>query len=387
MNDGRLKIMQLVSSLTVGGAEQIVLTLAERLDPSRFDAHVCSLSVVGKNGLEPAFRKLPVSLLSLDAGRFYDWRIIGQVRNYVRRQGIDLIHTHLTDADIIGRFIARTLDLPVLSTLHNVPHNYARQRRDRYLLQRFTARRWATHFVAVSPHVRMRFIQEWRIPPGRISAIPNSVRMDPFLAIPPGVPDEAGAGPTITNVARLNPQKAQHVLLQAMPAVLERFPRARLLLVGKGHLGPQLRRQAVEMGIADHVVFTGVRHDVPDILAQSDVFVLSSHWEGLPLSAIEAMAAARPVLLTDVGGNSDLVEHGRSGLLAPVDDPEQLSAGLLTLLEDGSLRLKLGKAARERVRRRFSTERFVEQYETLYARLGRAAQPNAPAASQLGEST
>jgi glycosyltransferase involved in cell wall biosynthesis len=369
----RLKIMQLVSSLTVGGAEQIVLTLADQIDNSHFETHVCSLSVVGQNGLAPEFQKLQIPLLSLNARHFYDFDAWRQVRRYARQQQIDLIHTHLTDADVVGRFVGRSLGIPVLSTLHNMPHNYARQRRDRYWLQRLTARTLATHLTAVSPKIRDLYIKQWRIPPTRINAIYNSVRMKPFLDVAPGLPAQREhEGPTITNVARFNPQKAQHVLLTAVPTVLEKFPQARLLLVGKGHLEQQLRQQAADLGISQQVIFTGVRHDIPAVLAQTDVFVLSSNWEGVPLSVIEAMAAARAVLVTDVGGNAELVEHGRSGLVVPANDAAALANGLLTLLQDEPTRLSMGLAARQRVQELFSTDRFMQQYESLYLALGMA---------------
>ncbi|MCL4267302.1 MAG: glycosyltransferase [Anaerolineae bacterium] len=371
MSESPLRILQLVSSMTIGGAEQIVLSLAERVDPRRFQTHVCSLSVIGDNSLQPEFERLHIPLLALNAGRFYDPAVVRAVRHYARQQRIDVIHTHLTDADVIGRLVGRALNIPVLSTMHNVPHNYDRQRRDRYWLERFTARYLATHLVAVSPKIREMFLSQWGISPERISAIYNSVRMEPFLAVPAGVPDVRWyPGPVITNVARLNPQKAQHLLLEAAPAVLQSYPQATFLLVGKGHLEQELRQQVQALGISQHVVFTGVRHDIPDILAQTDIFVLPSRWEGLPLSAIEAMAAARPVLVTDVGGNSELVESGRSGVVIPAADVEALTDGLLALLADEAARLALGAAARQRVQLLFSMERFIQQYEAVYTQLG-----------------
>lgn len=370
MSKSPIRILQLVSSLTIGGAEQIVLSLAERADPRRFQTHVCSLSVIGQNSLQPEFERLHIPLLALNARRFYDPAVLRAVYQYARQQQIDLIHTHLTDADVVGRLVGRALDIPVLSTMHNMPHNYARQRRDRYWLERFTARHLATHLVGVSPRIREMYVAQWGIPPGHISAIYNSVRMEPFLAVPAGVPDVRWyPGPVITNVARFNPQKAQHLLLEAAPTVLQRCPQATFLLVGKGHLENELRQQAQALGISQHVVFTGVRHDIPDILAQTDVFVLPSRWEGLPLSAIEAMAAARAVLVTDVGGNSELVESGRSGLVIPTDDVGALTDGLLALLADEAARLALGAAARQHVQLLFSTQQFIEQYETLYTQL------------------
>jgi glycosyltransferase involved in cell wall biosynthesis len=197
--------------------------------------------------------------------------------------------------------------------------------------------------------------------------------MEPFLAVPTGVPEERPyPGPIITNVARLNPQKAQHLLLEAAQIVLHQFPQAHFLIVGKGHLEQELKQRAQALGLERHVTFTGVRHDIPAILAESDIFVLSSQWEGLPLSAVEAMAAARPVVVTNVGGNTELVEHGRSGLVVPPNNIEALADGLLTLLQDRSTRITLGAAARQRVQHLFSTDRFIQQYESLYTALGYA---------------
>ncbi|MBK9055240.1 MAG: glycosyltransferase [Chloroflexi bacterium] len=366
-----LRLLQLVSTLNVGGAEQIVLNLAERVNARQFETHVCSLSRIGKQSLQPAFEKLGVPLLALDSQHFYSLKTLRTVEKYIRTQKIDLIHTHLTDADIVGRVLGRYLKIPVLSTMHNMPHNYARQRVDRYWLERLTARYWATHLVAVSPNIREMYVSEWHIPPRKISAINNSVQMESFLAVGEGVLAEREfPGPVITNVARFNPQKAQHILLAAAALVIEKVPTAHFLMVGKGHLEKPLRQQAQDLGIADNVIFTGVRHDIPHVLAQSDIFALSSLWEGVPLSVIEAMAAARPVVVTAVGGNVELVESGLSGLVVPPDSAPALAEAFLTLLRDEERRLALGRSARQRVQHLFSPEQFIQQYELLYRRLG-----------------
>ncbi len=363
----RLRILHLVTSLTVGGAEQIVLSLADKVDRQRFETHVCSLSVVSQNALQPAFEQLHIPLLTLKSRRFYDPSTFRTVYDYVRQHRIDVIHTHLTNADIMGRLIGRWLGIPVVSTFQNVPYNHTRQRWDRYWLERLTARYLATHLVAVSDSVRAQYVAEWHIPAPRLSVIYNTVRMEPFLAVPPGVPaSRPYPGPVITNVARLSPQKAQHLLLEAAQIVVAKHPTARFLIVGKGHLEAALRQQVQALGLSQHVVLTGMRHDIPAILGQSDIFVLSSKWEGFPLSAVEAMAAARPVVVTDVGGNRELVEPGQSGLIVPPDDVHALADGLLALLSNEPMRGALGAAARQRVQRLFSIERFIQQYETLY---------------------
>ncbi|HUM72036.1 MAG TPA: glycosyltransferase, partial [Chloroflexota bacterium] len=107
MSESPLRILQLVSSMTIGGAEQIVLSLAERADPRRFEMHVCSLGVVGQNSLQPEFERSGIPLLALNARRFYDPAVMRAVYQYARQQHIDVIHTHLTDADVVGRFVGR----------------------------------------------------------------------------------------------------------------------------------------------------------------------------------------------------------------------------------------------------------------------------------------
>ena len=137
------------------------------------------------------------------------------------------------------------------------------------------------------------------------------------------------------------------------------------------YLEAELRQQTRDLNLEENVVFTGVRHDIPALLGQSDVFALSSRWEGVPLSVIEAMAAARPVVATRVGGNEELIEDGRSGLLLPAEDAEALAQALLALLPDPARRQAMGQAARQRVQLLFSQEHFTRQYEALYARVGR----------------
>lgn len=365
----RLRILQLCASLSVGGAERLILGLGEHLDRDRFEVHVCALSVLRGNAFQPAFERLGIPVHVVGAQRFYDPRAISAVAHYVRRHNIDIIHTHLTNADVVGRIVGKLTGRPVVSTMHNEPQDYDRQRRDRSALQRLTARYLATCLIAVSRRIREMYIQQWHIPEERIEAIRNAIPMDAYLAVPEQVQHAPNAGPLVTNIGRLNPQKAQRLLLDAAKLVLAQRPDAHFMIVGQGRLEDQLKEHARALGIAERVTFTGVRHDIPDILAQTDVFMLSSLWEGLPVTAVEAMAAARPVVLTDVGGNRDLVEHGLHGLIVPPGDTSALAQALVYLLGNDQLRRDMGHAARERVRRDFSMETFVHRHEALYQSL------------------
>lgn len=372
-----LRILHLIDSLSVGGAERLILGLAERMDRGHFEIHVCCLGVQRGNALQADFERLNVPLHVIGSRNFYNPRAVREVARYIRQHRIDIVHTHLTSSDIIGRIVGRLMGRPVVSTLQNVPRNYDRDRLDRRLMERLSARYLATRLIAVSPSIRQMFVREWGVPEEQIVMIYNAVPMEPYTAIPAEPSRAGGAGPLITNVGRLSPQKAQDLLLSAAALVLKQRPDARFMIVGQGRLETPLKQQAEALGIAERVTFTGLRHDIPAVLAESDVFVLSSLWEGLPLTAVEAMAAARPAVLTDVGGNRDIVEHGVHGLIVPPGNVQALAAALLDLLNDPARRVAMGGAARARVRHDFSIDTITAQHEQLYEAIKRTPQAEA----------
>lgn len=171
-------------------------------------------------------------------------------------------------------------------------------------------------------------------------------------------------GPLVGNVARLADQKGQRYLLEAA----RRLPDVRFAIVGQGELRADLERRAAELGVADRVLFTGAREDVPDVLASLDVFAFPSLFEGLCLAVIEAQAAGVPVVATPVGGICETVTDGETGLLVPLRDPEALAAGIRRLLDDREAAGRMAAEARRRVRGRFSVERMVERTLELYGR-------------------
>jgi len=366
------RILHLCDSLSVGGAERLILGLAGQIDRERFAISVCGLGELRGNLLRPAFEALAVPVTVVGSRRFYDPAAFVAVARLVRSQHVDLIHTHLTYADVVGRLVGRLTRRPVVSTLHNEPYDYDRQRLDRRLLQRLTARYAADRLVAVSEHLRGLYLKAWGLPAARVVTIMNAVPLDAFLAVPEPCAQRDGAELVITTIGRLNPQKAHGLLLEAFRLVLARYPQARLRLVGQGRLEQELRAQAAALGLEGRVRFEGVRSDVATVLAESDIFVLSSRWEGLPVTAVEAMAAARPVVLTDVGGCRDLVEHGVNGMLVPPGDPQALAEALSTLAGAAALRRRLGLAARALARRDLGMAAFATRHEALYAELLRA---------------
>jgi glycosyltransferase involved in cell wall biosynthesis len=371
----RIKVMQLSASLAIGGAERMILSLAKEIDRARFEVHVCGMHPA-EHDFKHAIDDLDVPLHILRTKRFYDPRTIRAITQYVRQQEIDVIHTHVLDADVAGHLAGRLTIRPVITTLHSVPFSYDRQRPTRRWLQRFTVRYMAANLVTVSNTAEAQFIDQWKIPAGRIRTIHPAVALDPFLAVPEGVPIRGPDEPlTVTTVGRLVPAKAQHLLIEAASRIARQGLNARFTIVGPGQREGELRQLANELGVADHVTFAGARHDIPAILSQTDVFALTSMWEGLPLSAIEAMAAARPVVLTDVGGCRELVEDGVNGLVVSPGNSQAIADAIVSLLGDAQRRRRYGQAARERVRGVFDVARLAQEYEALYSSVHAHAQP------------
>jgi glycosyltransferase involved in cell wall biosynthesis len=196
----------------------------------------------------------------------------------------------------------------------------------------------------------------------RRHVVPLGIDLERFAAADPALPPN---GPVIGTVGRLAEQKAQHVLLDAVPLVLERWPNARFVLVGDGPCREELERQARSLGVGDSVVFTGFRDDVPRWLASFDVFVLSSLFEGLCYAVIEAQAARVPVVATPVGGVRETVVDGETGIIVPVADANAVAGAIVRLLEqpDETACLVAEAAARAQ---RYSCTRMVEETLAVY---------------------
>ena len=368
-----IQVLQLLPAFAMGGAEMSVLHLAAALNPQHIRPHVCVMFDRGERALLPQFEKIGVPIHCLHCPRLYSPTSFARIANYVRQNNIDVIHTQLTPANILGRLTGKALGVPVISTLQNVPQSLSATRPDRLWLDRLTAVYMTDELVAVADHVRREYLHEWKLPSQRIKVIYNTVPLDKFKHIPEKpIRSEWSGSPVIMNIARLVPNKAQDMLIEAARIVLAKHPNAQFVLVGEGNERERLLHLIRSYGIEKQVVLTGLRHDIPELLAQADLFVLSSRHEGLPLSAVEAMAAGRPVVVTDVGGNRELVTSGVNGLIMPSGDSVRFATALIEMIEQPERRLAYGRAAREFVSRQFAIQTIAEQYEELYEHMARA---------------
>ena len=167
-------------------------------------------------------------------------------------------------------------------------------------------------------------------------------------------------------VGTLRSVKGHKYLIQAIPLILDKFPHTRLVLVGDGPLRSELERLAEKLKVRERIMFLGYRPDVSELMNIFDIFILPSLSEGLSNVLLEAMAASKPVIATNVGGNPEVVEDGRTGLLVPPKDPKKIAEAVNELLDNKNKRLEMGKAGLERVKEKFSISKTVREYKEVY---------------------
>jgi L-malate glycosyltransferase len=289
------------------------------------------------------------------------------------RSHYDLIHTHQGLWEAISTGVARsflrgapTLIQPASSGYYGEAEELARTR-GFPLLRRAILRN--TAFVAISADIERQWLA-LGVPPSKMVRLASGVDTANFRPGPadPRVESTLPPRPRVVFTGRLHPQKNLGVLLEAWPAVVASTD-ASLVLVGDGEERSRLIDQAGKLGVGDRVFFAGRVEDPAEHLRGGDAFALPSVAEGMSNSLLEAMATALPCLASAIGGNTDLLGRGETGLLLPADQPQAWSEAIIRVLTDNGLADRLGKAARQRVDAEFSIEAVVDRYQELYRRL------------------
>jgi glycosyltransferase involved in cell wall biosynthesis len=356
-----VRILHTIESTVLGGAEKLMLALALGLARRGYEP-VFAVPPEGWLAEEVTRRKLP--LVPLPPRRSIDIGFVRWLVGLVRKENISVIHAHMMAMNLYGSIASRLAHVPCVPTLHGRLYDLERARRR--LLYRGMAR-LAGNLVAVSDELGQALISEAGISPSRVMVIPNGIDLVQFR---PAYSETAAAKlPVLICVSTLLEVKGHRYLLEAMPQIRRQFPAVKLLIVGDGPLHAELEQQQCTLQLADAVSFLGERADVPELLAESSIFVMPSLSEGQSLSLMEAMAAALPVVTTRVGGNREIVAENETGLLVPPGNPEALAAAICSLLCDPQRARQLGLSGRARIAAKFSLEAVLDRYEALYQQL------------------
>lgn len=397
-----MKVLYLIETLGVGGAEQSLLQILSRLQRTRpLMCHIYE----GRT-LRSAYETAGIPVVSLDVPPKYNFpTAIRRVEDLVRRERPDLIHTTLYRAEIVGRIIGRRMRLPVVCSF--VSERYADIRwrtltptgrlklKGVQLLDRLTAP-LATHFIANSHTVKHSETRSLAVALDRVSVIHRGRSPDDFAVLLTPAEESAyraslglpPAGPVVLMVGRLVDSKGHRELVDAFARLASVLPDATLVLAGEGPEQDNLERQIATLGLKARVRLLGRREDVPSLLALATVFAFPSHYEGHPGALVEAMFAAKPIVASDIPVHRETVTQGESGMLVPVRDHVGLADALLSLLGDGERAALLGARARAVAIEKFHVDRAAERYDALYERIlaefERKSQPLAVRAGWTG---
>jgi len=357
--DRRCQIVHAAFGLDVGGQEKLLVEFARRADRARFDLRFIALGYRGVLADDIEALGWPVTAMGVPTGLRPS--LIVRLARLFRRQRPDVVHTH----DQRALFYAGPA-----AWLARVPRMvHTRHGRDIHATPRQAAifqhlSRLVDRFVCVSEEVS-RLSREQGIGGSNLRTILNGVDLSRF-----GFREPGPAGPAVT-VARLSPEKDVANLVRATALAAKWVPELRVEVAGGGPCLLDLQQLAADLGVGDRITFLGEVRDVRGLLARARMFVLPSRSEGIPLTALEAMACGLPVVATRVGGLPEVVNDGVTGLLVPPADPAALAGAMAEIWDDCDRRDRMGRAGRGRAEECFDVRRMVAQYEALYLeRLG-----------------
>lgn len=361
----------------IGGAENLAAQIPLRLDRERFEPILCATRWPSAGAPDPSveqaaaeLREAGVALIGLGRRARVEPRAWARLRRELRSRRVDVLHSHQFASNVWGTVLGRLARTPVV-VAHEHTWSYegqaARKALDRHLVGRF-----ADAFVAVSREDRRQMIEIEGVRPEVVRYIPNGAPAAPRpsghdVRAELGIPADA---PVVGTVGNLRPQKAFDVLVAAADRLRAEHPGLRVLIAGgDGEAREPVLAEIARRGLEEVVLLLGHRADVPDLLQALDVAVLSSDYEGMPLSLLEYMDAGLPVVSTAVGGVPDVIVEGETGLLVPRRDDAALAAALGALLRDPERRRAMGEAGRARRRTEFDLDTMVRRVEALYEEL------------------
>jgi glycosyltransferase involved in cell wall biosynthesis len=373
----KIGILQLVNGELYGGAERVQETILKLINQDLFESYCVSL--MDGAFVNTARRKgLPIEVILMR--NKFDLGVVSKLATFIKRHHISLIHTHTIRTNLVGRLAARPTKIPVVTHIHSLPLYETESRirnRFNHVVEGFT-KGWSSRYICVSGSLRSQLISKG-LPAELIDVVHNGVETEQFSTSNHneyGIRNELGIirnAKLIAMIALFRPLKGAEILIEALAEIVPRHPDVYCLLVGGGERESymsQLARLSRRRGLEDRTIFTGFREDISSILPGTDVVVHPSLFgEGLPLAILEAMAAARPVIASAVGGIPEIIHNGETGLLVPPNSVQALAKAISALLENPEQASKLGANARSLVRAQYDCETMVREIERVYLRL------------------
>ena len=376
----KINLLYVITKLELGGAQKQLLSLISHLNRERFSPFLFTakdglllpeaLSINGLRIKRSRFLERPINPLK-------DLLALIEIYFFIKKNKIEIVHTHSSKAGILGRWAARLANVPVIvHTIHGWPfHQWQNPiiRQFYIFLEHLTAK--VTHsLVAVCEHDIEKGIKfkisgrrkytliHYGIDKEKFTDYNNFLNKREELNINP---NQAVVG----MVACLKPQKSPQDYIKAVSLVIKLFPRTKFLLIGDGILRPKIERLIKRLKLNEYIMLTGWRKDIPQLLSTIDIFVLTSLWEGLSIAVLEALASKKPVVATSTGGIAEIIRERQNGFLIPPKNINLLADRLITLLRDDALRNKMAEEAKNSIGLEFSLGHMVNRTQGLYENL------------------
>ena len=367
----KIKILQVVDGFRMGGAENKLWELVERLNPDKFQSMVAN---VGPSGpLENCFLELDLPVFQCQRRHRFDINPLLKLRNIIMEYQVDIVQTTLFWADIIGTVVAKLAKVPVVLSWETVthdgnPYHYKWQRRAGY----WFAMHFVDRVVAVSNEIKESLIRCRGLSEDMIQVIHYGVDLEKFF--PNGTSSQFkeklgfnNGEVAIAIIARLEEVKGHKYFIQAFRRLAQKYQEVSTIFVGIGSQLVYLENMVHEAGLDGRIRFLGIRKDITEILNAIDIFVLPSiAGEGLPNVVLEAMACGKPVIATTVGGTAEAIKHGENGFLVLPRDVTALAAALDTILSETEKIPWYGHNARTIAENEFSLQKQISSFENLY---------------------
>ena len=373
----RIRIAHLITNFPVGGAQDYLLQIVQGLDQSKFEPFIVGHMEgewVEKVKSMPGVTAHDIPALGKEISPWKDLKSVFQIRRFCKENDIDILHTHSSKPGIVGRLGGSLAGVPsIVHTIHGFSfHGHMPAwRRGLFIAMERLMSRYTTTLLCLSKRDRETADRLHISARESVQTFYYGVDFTPFADAFDRDEIRKSLGFDSSNsvigfTGRFSRQKGLTILLEAFQIVHVRFPNIRLLLVGDGEFRSKLEDDARRRGIADAVVITGFRSDISRLLAAMDIFVMTSLWEGLSRSLAEAMYARLPIIATNVGGTSDVIQNGETGWLIKVNSVDATVDALLDALANPDRACRMADRGYQWARKEFDPPKMQERISRLY---------------------
>ena len=371
----KIKILHLIESLAMGGAERRLINDLKFMDNNRFSNTVCC--VKKDSGLGKEVKSLGVKVFFLEEHATGHAGKLLYLLKYLIKNKIDILHSQIFWADIYGRIAGKISGVKhVVSTIQGTPYSHGvpfLNSSKRKFLDGFTGRCFGSGFIAVSEYAKKSAVQNLRVNKELIEVVYNYIDFQCWQEVNKAAVDRfkkelriAEEGFVLITVGRLDPPKGHRYVLEALPSIIEEEQNIKYLIIGDGPYRETLQSLTKELNIEQNVVFTGNRMDVKELIYLSDIFIFPSLSEGLSVALMEAMASGKPCIATSIPPNLEIIEDRLNGLTVPPEDSKSIKNAILFLMRSKTVREKISIEGQRTIKEKFSPKHNIKLLEEYY---------------------